>query len=133
VERYADHFAERNVADEDWITFAAKSRWVAISHDRNIRSDPVAIGSVMEHGSRLFIVRGKDLTGPEKATLFLGALPGVYRVLDEQPSSFIATVRRISGPGGIVKPDVRVHLTFQRWAEEKSGDSEGEKDLDFLR
>jgi hypothetical protein len=129
VERYADHFAERNVADEEWLTFAGKSRWVAISHDRNIRSDPVAVGSVMESGLRLFIIRGKNLTGPEKADLFLGALREVYRALNEEPSSFIATVRRISSQGGLVRPDVKVHLTFREWLRGKIGDFEGDLDL----
>lgn len=129
VVRYADHFAERNVPDEEWIAFAARSRWVAISHDRNIRSDPVAIRSVMENGSRLFIVRGKHLTGREKAELFIGALRGIYRVLDEQPSSFIAAVRRLSVHGGLLRPDVQVYLTLEEWARGKQAPPEGE-DID---
>lgn len=127
VERYADHFAERNVPDEEWIAFSGRTRWVAISHDRNIRSDPVAIRSVMENGARLFIVRGKNLTGPEKAEVFVSALRSVYRILEEQQAPFIATVRRSVGLGGIVKPDVRLNLTYEDWSRGKIAEPEDEE------
>jgi hypothetical protein len=126
VERYADHFAEKNVPDEEWIAFAARNHWVAISHDRNIRSDPVAIRSAMENGARLFIVRGKQLTSPDKAELFVGALTGIYKVLEEQRSSFVAGVRRHSAQGGTLRPDVTVYLTYDGWTRGKSMDPEGE-------
>jgi hypothetical protein len=37
----------------------------------------------MENGGRLFILRGKDLSGSEKADLFLKAMGGVLRVLED--------------------------------------------------
>lgn len=129
VERYADHFAEQNVPDEDWIAFAAQKHWVSISHDRNIRSDPVAIRSAMENGARLFIVRGKQLTSPEKAELFVGALNGIYRVLEEQCSSFLAGVRRHSVQGGVFRPDVMVYLTHEDWSRGKRLEPDSEDSL----
>lgn len=126
VVRYGDHFREQNVPDQEWIAFAARQGFVSISHDRNIRSDPIAIRAVMENGSRLFIVRGKHLTGPEKADLFVGALPAVYRVLEEQPSAFIAVVRRVSVARDVTKPDVKVRLTFGEWKRGKQPPLEGE-------
>ena len=89
VVRYADHYGERVVPDEEWIAFAAQRQLIAISRDRNIRSDPVAIRSVMENGARLFIVRGKNLSAMENAGLFLSALDEVHRVLREQEAAFI--------------------------------------------
>ena len=115
VVRYGDHYGERVVPDDEWIAFAAGRQLVSISHDRNIRSDPIAIRSVMENDARLFIVRGKNLTAAEKAGLFVGALEGVYRVLDEQRSAFIGVVSRQSLARGVVKPDVRVRLTLDDW------------------
>jgi hypothetical protein len=117
VERYVDHFEERNVPDQEWIAFAARHQWVAISHDRNIKSDPLAIRTVMEEGARLFIVRGKHLTGPEKARLLLDAQAGILRMLARHPEAFIATVRRVALPGGAFKADVEVSLTFQLWVQ----------------
>ena len=117
VERYADHFEERNVPDQEWIAFAARNRWVAISHDRNIKSDPIAIRTVMEEGARLFIVRGKHLTGSEKAQLFLEARKLVFRMLARQTEAFIATVRRAVSQNGSFKADVEVSLTLRQWTE----------------
>jgi hypothetical protein len=76
VVRYGDHYGERVVRDEEWIAFAAQRGLIAISHDRNIRSDPVAIRSVMENDARLFILRGKNLSAAETADIFLGLSMG---------------------------------------------------------
>jgi PIN like domain len=126
VVRYGDHYGERVVPDDEWIVFAAGQQWVSISHDRNIRSDPVAIRSAMESGARLFIVRGKNLTAVEKASVFVGALDGVYRVLDEQHSAFIGVVSRQSLARGIIKSEVAVRLTFADWLRGKNPAAENE-------
>ena len=115
MERYADHFAEANVPDHEWIAFAARQQWVAVSHDRNIKSDPIAIRTVMEEGLRLFIVRGKNLTGPEKAQLFVDAQPAVRRELARYAEAFIATVHRATAQGGSFRASVRVSLTVSDW------------------
>lgn len=116
VERYVDHFAERNVTDQEWIAFAARQWWVAVSHDKNIKWDPVAVRTAMEQGGRLFILRGKQLTGPEKAQLFLEAAMGVRRLLARQGAdAFIATVRRAALQGGVLRAEVRLSLTFSEW------------------
>jgi hypothetical protein len=117
--RYADHYGELVVPDEEWIAFAAKAELVAISHDRNIRSDPVAIQSAMENNARLFIVRGKNLTAAETADIFLRALDGVYRILREQRSAFIGVIRRQSLARGVIKADVKVRLTLDDWLQGK--------------
>ena len=114
--RYGDHYAERVVPDEEWIAFSAERQLVAISHDRNIRSDPVAIQSAMERGARLFIIRGKNLTASEKASLLIEALHRIDAVLTEQRSAFIAVVSRRSLPKGMFRPVVEVRLTYDDWS-----------------
>jgi hypothetical protein len=116
VERYSDHFQEANVSDQEWIAFAARKGWVSISHDKNIKWDPVAVKTVMEEGGRLFILRAKQLTGPEKAQLFLEAVRAVQVILLRQRSEpFIATIRRTSSKAGLFKAEVRLSLTFAEW------------------
>ena len=129
MERYADHFAEANVPDQEWIAFAAGRRWVAVSHDRNIKSDPVAIRTVMEEGLRLFIVRGKNLTGPGKAQLFIEAQPAVHRELARHPEAFIATVHRATAQGGSFKASVRVSLTLEEWKRGRAMPTSDGEDL----
>lgn len=126
VERYADHFGELNVPDETWIAFAAVESFVAVSHDRNIRSDPVAIQAVMKNGGQLFILRGKNLSGAEKAGLFLRALPGIYRVLEDHPGAFIAVVSRGTTRHGGEKAEVRVRLTYEEWSRGTAVFGDGE-------
>lgn len=125
VVRYADHFGELNVPDEEWIAFAARESFVAISHDRNIRSDPVATRSLMENGGRLFILRGKNLSGGEKAELFLKAMGGVLRVLEEQPGAFIAVVSRSTPRHGTERAEVRVRQTYEEWSRGSSAPGTG--------
>lgn len=115
MERYADHFAETNVPDQEWIAFAARKQWVAVSHDRNIKSDSIAIRTIMEEGLRLFIVRGKHLTGPDKAQLFIDAQPAVYKELARHAEAFIATIHRATVQRGFFKANVRVSLTLREW------------------
>jgi hypothetical protein len=116
VERYADHFQEANVSDQEWIAFAARQCWVAISHDKNIKWDPIAVRTVMEESGRLFILRAKQLTGLERAQLFLEARNGVESILLRQGSeAFIATIRRAASKGGLLRPEVRLSLTFSEW------------------
>lgn len=101
------------------ITFAAQHGFVALSHDRNIRSDPVAIRAVMENGGRLFVVRRKNLTAPDKAALVVASLGGIYRALQEQTDAFIAVISRRSMKQGVIKPDVQVRLTLDGWRRGK--------------
>lgn len=126
--RYGDHFGERPVPDDEWITFAAAQGFVALSHDRNIRSDPVAIRAVMESGGRLFVVRGKNLTAPDKAALVLAALEGIHGVLQEQAEAFIAVISRKSIKQGIIKPEVHVRLTLERWRRGQQIDPDSEEE-----
>lgn len=117
--RYGDHYGERPVTDDEWIMFAAQQGYVALSNDRNIRSDPVAIRAVMESGGRLFVVRGKNLTASDKAELVVASLGGIHRVLQEQQEAFIAVIGRRSMKQGILKPDVQVRLTLGGWRRGK--------------
>lgn len=117
VERYGDHFFEKNVTDQEWLAYAARKGWVALSHDQNIKRDPVAVRTVMEENGRLFIVRGQ-LTGPGAADLILGALRSIRFILARHQEAFIAIVRRASTQGGLLRPEAEVYLTLSHW---KSG------------
>jgi hypothetical protein len=87
--------------------------WIAVSHDRNIRYDVEARRSIMEHGGRVFLLRGKARHS-EIAEMFLRGMPGVDRLLKRQQPPFIAVVRR-SPVRGILKVQVRVVLTPREW------------------
>ena len=115
VERYCDHFQEKNVSDVEWITYAARNRWIGISHDNNIRRDPITVNAIMKESGRLFIVRGV-LTGREKAQLVLGALKSISHIVAKhQDEAFIAVVKRETTTGGVVHAEAQVRLTGKQW------------------
>jgi PIN like domain len=116
VERYSDHFQESNVTDQEWLAFAAQRGWVALSHDKNIRRDPVAVDTIMTEGGRLFIIRGV-LTGAEKAEIVLDALGSVRRLIGEhQDEAFIGVIRRAVVKAGMVHPEAKIVLTARQWS-----------------
>ena len=116
VERYCDHFHEANVTDAEWLTFAAQRGWISLSHDRNIKRDPVAVRTIMERSGRLFIVRGA-LTAADLAGVVLGALKSIRNIIARQQNeAFIAIVRRGALQGGALHPEAHVHLTFTQWS-----------------
>lgn len=129
VVRYGDHYGEHVVTDDEWLAFAAQRGFVSLSNDRNIRSDPVAIASVMENGGRLFVVRAKNLTAPEKADLVTAALDGIYRELEQQPAAFIGVISRQSLRRGVIKTEVRVRLTLEEWRRGRRVPVEPPEDL----
>jgi hypothetical protein len=79
----------------------------------------------MENGGRLFILRGKNLSGVEKAELFLKAMGGVLRVLEDQPGAFIAVVSRSTPRHGTERAEVRVRQTYEEWSRGSSVPGKG--------
>jgi PIN like domain len=130
VERYCDHFQEKSVPDPEWLTYAARLGWVAFTHDKNIRHDPVAITTIMKESGRVFIVRGV-LTGQGTASLIVGALDSVHATIAKyHGEAFIATVRRETLAGGVLNPVAHVRLTATKWAALKHGAAADDPDVD---
>ena len=115
VERYCDHFAERNVSDNQWLRYICSKGWVGISHDYNIKTDSEAVRTLMENGGRLFVIRGA-LRAPDLAEVFLAALRQVHGLLRRNPdAAFIASVRRSVTKGGILRAEAQLVLTAEEW------------------
>ncbi|HYX23459.1 MAG TPA: hypothetical protein VFC23_04840 [Thermoanaerobaculia bacterium] len=115
VEWYFDHFAEgARVADNEWLLYAAQRRWIALSHDDNIRRDPEAIRTIMESSGRLFILRGA-LPPRELAGMFLESIRSVVALIKRHDQAFIANVRRSAHQGGLLRAAAHLMLTFEEW------------------
>jgi hypothetical protein len=120
VERYFDHFDEGvRVADNEWLLYAAQRRWIALSHDDNIRRDREAVRTVMESSGRLFILRGA-LPSRELASLFLESLHSVLGLIERHDQAFIANVRRSAHQGGLLRASAHLMLTFEAWMAGKA-------------
>lgn len=118
VERYFDHFPESvKVPDNEWLAFVAERRWVALSHDDNIRRDREAVRTIMESKGRLFILRGA-VTSRELASIFLDAIDSVLDLVEENHhQAFIANIRRSVHQGGLVRSAAHLMLTFEEWVQ----------------
>jgi hypothetical protein len=58
VERHQDHFAPK-ASDETWLEAAGQRGWIALTHDRRIRSKPNERAAVMQFGVALLVIIGK--------------------------------------------------------------------------
>ena len=115
VEWYFDHFREGvRVADNEWLKYVSERRWVAISHDKNIRRDSEAIRTIMENSGRLFILRGK-LPMSELASMFLQAEDSIADCLVDTKTPFIANIRRTVYRKGVLRAAAQVMLTLSDW------------------
>lgn len=114
VEVYFDHFDDsRSVPDNEWLLFAARRKWVALTHDDNIRRDREAVRTIMENSGRVFILRG-SAPMEQFAHFFLEAQESVQRILAAH-ESFIANVRRVTHKGGVMNSTAEVMLTLAKW------------------
>lgn len=116
VRAYAEVFESDRVSDSAWLQKVARSGWIGLSHDDNIRRDPAAVRAVLESGGRLFILRGAMPTR-ELARLFLDALDSVARMLLRHPEGVIANIRRENRRGGKVHVAVEAMITGNGWRD----------------
>jgi len=124
VEWYFDHFDEGvRVADNEWLLYAAQRRWIALSHDDNIRRDREAVRTIMESSGRLFILRGA-LPPRELAAIFLESLHSVLGLIERHDQAFIANVRRSAHQGGLLRAGAHLMLTFEEWLAGKEAPEE---------
>lgn len=94
VERHADHFAP-DCPDPEWLRVVGRRRWVAITHDRNIRYKPNELQAVIEHRVLLLVVIG-HAPFRELAEAFAATSARILRFVAEHPPPCIAKVYRPS-------------------------------------
>jgi hypothetical protein len=94
VERHQDYFAP-NVSDETWLEAVGQRGWIALTHDRRIRSKPNELDAVMRHRVALLVIIGKA-PHPELARAFVATFPRVERFVAGRVPPYIAKVYRPS-------------------------------------
>jgi hypothetical protein len=94
VERHHDHFAP-NTSDETWLEVIGQRGWIALTHDRHIRSKPNELAAVMRYGVSLLVIIGKA-PYPELARAFVVTFPRVERFVAGHAPPYIAKVYRAS-------------------------------------
>ena len=99
IEIHDDHF-RKDESDEAWLTVVGRKGWVVLTQDKMIRYRKRQSQALLSTDVRMFVLMGKNLTGPQLANLFLDTLPKVRRFLTKHKGPFIAKVYR----NGLVAP-----------------------------
>lgn len=93
VEVHIDHFAQ-NAPDIDWIPQVAQRGWVLVTKDQNIHRNLLERAAYEEAQLRGFVVTGKDMSGPELASLLVRCLPGMVRRAAGRPGPLLFVISR---------------------------------------
>ena len=84
-----------DVPDEEWLAIAGEKGWLAITHDRKIRTRPGERRAIMENGVGCFIMTYlQNLKKEEIVALISSTLEEMERKLEATPRPFIYTVSK---------------------------------------
>ena len=81
-----------DASDEDWLREVGQRGWVVLTKDKMIRYRDIERVAMARAGARAFVLRGKNLNGPEMGEVFVKALPAMIRFLAKRRSPFVATI-----------------------------------------
>lgn len=121
VERHSDYF-KHDAADVDWLPFVGKRGWVALTHNRTIRTIERERDMVMRAGVRLFVLIGAH-PHPRHAANVVHSIHKIGMALHKYSrhgEPFIARLymapdhKYDRGKGGEIKP----WLTLEQWEKE---------------
>ncbi len=93
VEIHDDHF-RRDEEDSVWLTKVGQQGWVVFTKDQRLRYRPLEIAALRSSGARVFILVAGNLRGAEIASVFVTALPVIYRILESHEGPFIARIAK---------------------------------------
>lgn len=115
VERHDDHF-QPDTEDREWLPIVAQKGWVALSHNKKMRSVSYERDAAMRSGLRLFFLIGK-MPHPDHATNLIATMPKVLRFLNNNNPPFIAHIHRpeTKHPIGARGGSVDMVLTKAEW------------------
>jgi predicted nuclease of predicted toxin-antitoxin system len=91
VEIHDDHF-DRDEEDRVWLRTVGERGWVVFTKDQRLRYRPLEIAALRASKARVFVLTAGNLRGTEIATVFLAALPRIFKVLHSLPGPFLARV-----------------------------------------
>lgn len=99
VEIHDDHLPP-DAPDEEWIALVGRKGWVAVTKDKNVRYRAAELVSIKRHSARVLVVRTKNATGPDIATLLVAGRRRIARLARNTPAPFVAG---ITGSGQVKK------------------------------
>jgi predicted nuclease of predicted toxin-antitoxin system len=86
-----DHF-KRDEEDRIWLQEVGRRSWVVLTKDQRLRYRPLELAALRASHARVFILVAGNLRGAEIASVFVKALPRIFRVLRSRPGPFVARI-----------------------------------------
>ena len=93
VEVHDDHLPQ-DAPDEDWIALVGRKGWVAITKDKNVRYRVAELESIREHSARVVVIRMKNATGPEIASVLVKGWRRIARFHARMPAPYVAGIQK---------------------------------------
>jgi predicted nuclease of predicted toxin-antitoxin system len=93
VEIHDDHF-KRDEEDRVWLQEVGRREWVVLTKDQRLRYRPLEIAALRSSGARVFILVAGNLRGVEIASVFVSALPAIYRILQVHAGPFVGRIAK---------------------------------------
>ncbi len=97
VRVHFDHFRE-DAPDDEWLSWAGKKGWLALTKDKRIRYRSAEFAAVQQAGVGLFVLTAGNITGAAMGEILVNALGAMKRIANKHDAPFIARVTK----GGIV-------------------------------
>jgi hypothetical protein len=96
VEVHHDHFSQ-DAPDRDWLPIVGARGWTVLTKDRSIKSNQLELVSLVNANVACFNLVSAEMTGPEMAQAFVGAMPEILGILRKIVRPFVANVTRSGG------------------------------------
>lgn len=93
VEPHSAHFLP-DEEDPVWLSEVGAKGWIVFTRDERIRYREAERKALVEAKIKAFVLVAKSLRGSEMAEILVEALPGIRRVIDNNPPPFIAKIYR---------------------------------------
>ena len=93
VEVHDDHLPI-DAPDEGWIELVASKGWIALTKDKNIRYRYAEIEAIKKHGARVVVIRAKNVTGTDLATLVVEHYQRIQNFSARTTAPFVAALDR---------------------------------------
>lgn len=82
------------VSDEEWLSFVASKKYIGLTKDERIRSNPLAIASILASGARVVIFAVGPANAAELSDLAKIAIPRIVRSVGPRKGACIFRVTR---------------------------------------
>lgn len=98
VVRYTDHFQQRGLPDEVWLSECGENDWVAMTRDKRIRHRKLERLALQAAKVRAFVFTGGNVTAQDTGAILCRALNRIYRICRAKPGPFIYHIGRSGRP-----------------------------------